>query len=287
MNWYYGIHDKQYGPVDFTALLQMAREGRLNPEDLVWNQTMGETWVAARNIPELNFGEMTPSPVAPAPVTEGTVDRIQEPVAVQPTPMGYIENKELMSRARNSLKGQWGVGIAACLLYLLFTQLPSSIILFFGAIATLIITGPLMVGLSRIFLNLSRSRVAEIGQLFEGFQCFGSALGAYFLSTLFIFLWSLLLIVPGIIAIYSYSMIYFILSDHPEISSSDAITLSKEMMRGYKWQYFCLGLRFLGWILLSLLLTLGIGMLWVMPYMQTSYAHFYQMVRSNYRPDVV
>lgn len=265
----------------------MASEGRLQPQDLVWNQSMGDQWIEAGKVPELVFpSKGSAAPALPVSADSGApVPAMPSPG--QPTPMGMVENREIMRRARATLKGKWGLGVGVILIYILLTQLPSNLIPLFGAILTLVVAGPLMLGMSRVFLKVSRSGDAEVGQLFEGFQYFGNSLGAYLLSTLFIFLWTLLLIIPGIIAGISYSMIYFILSDHPETSPSDAITLSKEMMRGYKWQYFCLGFRFLGWILLSIFLTLGIGMLWVMPYMQTSYAHFYQMVRSNYRPDAV
>jgi uncharacterized membrane protein len=97
---------------------------------------------------------------------------------------------------------------------------------------------------------------------------------------LFILLWTLLLIIPGIIAAISYSMTFYILADDNSIGAMDAIDKSKKMMDGYKWKYFCLGLRFLGWALLCIL-TLGIGFLWLMPYMQVSMAKFYDDVKAN------
>jgi uncharacterized membrane protein len=116
--------------------------------------------------------------------------------------------------------------------------------------------------------------------IFEGFQRFGTALGAYFFMTLFIFLWALLLVIPGIIAAYSYAMTYYILADDPSLSGRDAITLSKEMMRGMKWKFFCLNFRFIGWILLSVF-TLGVGLLWVLPYISCASAKFYDDVRGR------
>jgi uncharacterized membrane protein len=97
---------------------------------------------------------------------------------------------------------------------------------------------------------------------------------------LFILLWTLLLIIPGIIAAISYSMTFYILADDNSIGAMDAIDKSKKMMDGYKWKCFCLGLRFLGWALLCIL-TLGIGFLWLMPYMQVSMAKFYDDVKAN------
>jgi len=99
---------------------------------------------------------------------------------------------------------------------------------------------------------------------------------------LFVFLWSLLLIIPGIIASLAYSMTFFILADEPELGASDALAKSKRMMRGYKWKYFCLNLRFIGWAILCVI-SLGIGFLWLIPYMQISYAKFYEDVKTEYQ----
>src|SRR5690606_11316295 len=95
-----------------------------------------------------------------------------------------------------------------------------------------------------------------------------------FLIGIFTFLWSLLLVIPGIIKSLSYSQAYFIIKDHPEMSVLDAITESRHRMNGYKWKYFLLNLSFIGWGILSIL-TLGIGLLWLVPYITASYAAFY------------
>lgn len=283
MNWYYGINEQQYGPVDFNTLKSLAAAGQVGPRDLVWNQSMGEKWVEARTVLELIFPESA-SPLASAPpmVTNNTTPATVAPVVE--TPMGFIENAEITRMARASLSGNWGLGIGAMLLATVLMGMAQGLLLGIGGLLT---AGPFMIGFAFLFLNIARGRDREVGQIFEGFKNFGTALGAYILVGLFTFLWSLLLIIPGIIATFSYAMTYFILSDNPRLGPQEAISLSKEMMRGYKWQYFCLQFRFLGWILLSLFLTFGIGMLWVAPYMQTANAHFYEMVRRNYRPDAL
>lgn len=97
---------------------------------------------------------------------------------------------------------------------------------------------------------------------------------------LFIVLWSFLLIIPGIIAAYGYSLIFFILADEPSIGISEALKKSKAMMRGYKWKYFCLSFRFFGWVILSIL-SCGIGFLWLAPYMQVSFAKFYEDLKAG------
>ena len=91
-------------------------------------------------------------------------------------------------------------------------------------------------------------------------------------------LWSLLLIIPGIVAAYRYSMAFYILNDNPEMSAKAALDESKRMMAGYKGKLFCLQLSFIGWGFLCLF-TLGIGYLWLTPYIQTSMAYFYQNLK--------
>lgn len=100
------------------------------------------------------------------------------------------------------------------------------------------------------------------------------------LRSLFTFLWTLLLVVPGIIKAISYSQTLFIAIDNPEISANDAIDKSKEMMNGYKWKYFLLALSFIGWIILGIF-TLGIGFLWIIPYISIANAKFYEDLKNQ------
>jgi len=189
------------------------------------------------------------------------------------------ENVILMQMARESLRGKWGLAIGTCFVYLLIVS-ALQVIPVAGPIIALIITGPLMLGLTMFSLSLSRGLDARFDQLFQGFSNFGTALGTYLLMVLFIVLWMLLLIVPGIIAALSYSMAFFIVAEDSSITPMEAIDKSKKMMDGYKMKLFFMGLRFLGWALLCIL-TLGIGFLWLIPYMQVSVAKFYDDVKNN------
>ncbi len=187
------------------------------------------------------------------------------------------ENSALMKMARESLRGNWGVAIGTFLVYsLIIGILPAIPVL--GLIVLLVITAPLVLGLMIFTLSLSRKENASLGQLFQGFNNFGSALGASLLIGLFTFLWSLLLIIPGIIATLSYSMTFFILADNSSIGPMEAIKKSKEMMNGNKWKLFCLGFRFVGWSILSVF-TAGIGTLWLIPYTYVSMAKFYDDIK--------
>jgi uncharacterized membrane protein len=184
-----------------------------------------------------------------------------------------ISNKALMASARESLKGSWGLAVGATVVYLVILVLLQFIPIL-GYIVSQIIAGPMYAGLVVFFLAVSRKQNPQIPQLFEGFKKFWVALGAYLLSTIFVILWSLLLIVPGIIAGLSYAMTFYIIAEDDSIGPLEAIKKSKEIMQGNKWRLFCLGFRFIGWILLCIP-TLGIGYLWVFPYMMVSYAKFY------------
>jgi uncharacterized membrane protein len=189
-----------------------------------------------------------------------------------------LSNADIRYAARERLKGNWGMAV---LVGFLFTVITSAIGSIPGVnfIAPLILTGPMMYGLFIYFLYLVRGQQPELGVMFSGFQKFGPTLVLNLLQLLFVLLWSLLLIIPGIIASFRYSMAYFILHDHPGMTGKEAIRQSGEMMRGYKGKLFMLYLSFIGWGLLSLL-TFGIGFLWLLPYMYASLAAFYEQLKT-------
>ena len=100
---------------------------------------------------------------------------------------------------------------------------------------------------------------------------------ARFLQSIYIILWSLLFIIPGIVASYSYAMTEYILAEDPELTATEAISRSKQMMYGNRWRLFCLEFSFIGWSILCSF-TLGIGNLWLTPYKQAAIAAFYREV---------
>ena len=95
---------------------------------------------------------------------------------------------------------------------------------------------------------------------------------------IFILLWSILLIIPGIIAAISYSMTFLIIAEDESIDAIEALKKSKEIMYGHKWKYFCLMLRFIGWALVCIL-TLGIGFIWLLPYVHVTIVKFYEDIQ--------
>jgi uncharacterized membrane protein len=210
-----------------------------------------------------------------------------------------------MAEARMVLSGNWGMGVLGYVLYaalvMSFYLFVFSAALFVGVasglsgantelagqamkgVAQLVeffLTGAFTVGFCSYFLVIAQEGETRLECLFTGFKRFWTAFGAYFFSTLFILLWMLLFIIPGIVAAFRYSMVYFIVADdEEEVGALEAIQQSKEMMKGNKWKLFCLHWRFFWWALLASFFTFGIGYLWLVPYMQTSFAKFYEDVK--------
>lgn len=193
-------------------------------------------------------------------------------------------NSELRRSTREQLKGNWGTAILLCLIFSIICGSPGLIFSKFnpyaGQIFGIIIGGPLALGLNTCFLKLVRHEPFMFENLFDGFKNFTSSVIAQLLITIFVLLWSLLLLIPGIIAAYRYSMVFYILSDNPEIGAMEALKRSKEMMMGFKWKLFCLQLSFIGWALLGIL-TLGIGYLWLIPYIYGATANFYENLKAT------
>lgn len=203
-----------------------------------------------------------------------------------------MENVALMRMAKESLKDKWGLAIGTFLVYALIVgvlqfhnsfysnMFGPNVFSSIGGFLGLIIGGPMTLGAAYFALAISRNQEARFEQLFKGFNNFATALGAYLLMSIFVFLWTLLLIIPGIIAALSYAMTFYIIADEPSISIMDAINKSKKMMYGYKWKLFCLHLRFFGLAILCIL-TLGIGFLFLMPYMHITFVKFYDDINGK------
>lgn len=156
------------------------------------------------------------------------------------------------------------------------------------AIALYILGSVISLGYTRFNLDLMDGKEPELNALFSDFYRFGTAFLARFLTNLYILLWSLLLIVPGIMAAYSYAMTPYILADNPDMTAGEAIARSKELMAGNRWRLFCLQFSFIGWHILSAL-TLGIGSLWLTPYTHAAEAAFYRdlVPASGYDRDIL
>ncbi len=189
-----------------------------------------------------------------------------------------LSNKALRAKARDQLRGKWTGPVVVTLIFLVIFILVSNIPAV-GTGLTLILAGPLYLGFSRYFLNFKRGNSPKLEDLFSGFKNLGGSIALYFIMGIFIFLWSLLLIIPGIIAGIRYSMSFYVLCEDPDSGAMNALNRSKELMKGNKMQLFLLGLSFLGWALCCIF-TFGIGFLWLIPYMTLSMVTFYEEMRA-------
>ena len=147
-----------------------------------------------------------------------------------------------------------------------------------------IIGGTIQLGYSRYLLNQYNHAHLDIHELFSQFHRFKDGFLQNFLRGLYVALWTLLFIIPGIVKTYAYAMTPFIMAENPDISANDAITASKELMDGHKWELFVLSLTFLGWNLLAAL-TLNIGHIFVNPYVEAAFAAFYKNISTAKEPN--
>ncbi len=214
-------------------------------------------------------------------------------------------NQGYKNAALAALKGNWAPSVIATIVLMAFTYLiigpyvvmymlnlngmtPGPVGLVLGAYAVyflgmLFVYQPLNIGYTYAFNSLyMEGDNAVTGNTFRfGFRRWGRNVWGMFLVGFFTSLWSLLLIVPGIIKFYAYAMTPYILIDNPELSANQAINLSCKMMKGHKFDLFFLQLSFIGWGILSVF-TGGIGLLWLMPYMMSAQAAFYQDIKQNF-----
>jgi uncharacterized membrane protein len=207
-------------------------------------------------------------------------------------------NEDLRATARQQLQGVWGkMALAYFVYFLIYTpylissgidaydnldlgESSNSPITTILSLVIAITSGAFALGFVGFFLKRVRGQEIAIKNIFDGFNRFGSAFLLSLFTGLFVMLWTLLLIVPGIIKAFGYSMGFYILHDNPGMSTFEALKKSQIMMKGHKADLFFLELSFIGWILLGLL-TLGIGWLWVYPYMSLSIANFYENLKKE------
>jgi uncharacterized membrane protein len=188
---------------------------------------------------------------------------------------GMKGNRELRTLARSQLHGGWLAAVGLVLVYGIIIGASALVI-----VGPFILSGPLTLGFLGYFSRKARGEEAKLGNLFDGFKLFGKSFSLFLLNGIFLALWSCLFIIPGIVKSLSYSMAFFILRDNPNIKATEAITRSRKMMKGNKWKLFCLCLSFIGWAILCIF-SLGIGFLWLTPYITSSIANFYEGLKQN------
>ena len=221
-----------------------------------------------------------------------------------------MQYSSLRARARENLRGKWGISIGAMLVAGIFSatmvsggfslnlnidtqvleRMPTAVAAVLTAAAAsvasagsalnllqLILGGVVQLGYGKFLLAQHDGREYQVKDLFSQFDRFSVGFLQRFLRALYTFLWGLLFIIPGIVKGYAYAMTPYILTDHPEMTAKQAIQLSQELMDGYKTDLFVLGLTFIGWDILNLL-TLGIGSFWLSPYKEATRTAFYRQL---------
>ena len=165
---------------------------------------------------------------------------------------------------------------------LLISGLVIALLLLIGILFLMFVGNVISVGGNRFYIE-NRRKTAPAGLLFFGFNSgnYKNIVKTMFLAELSVFLWSFLLIVPGVVKAYEYMMVPFILAENPGMDTKDVLALSSRMMTGEKWKAFVLSLSFLGWYLLS---ALTCGILWIFyvsPYVNTTYTELYVYNKSK------
>ena len=196
----------------------------------------------------------------------------------------YLSGSELKARAKaqlgNALFGRiWLYAVITVAVQAAVSNVISLVFknVSYGGLLNSLITGPFSVSVAYMFLNQCRDgQLMNLDDLLKGFrEGFGENFLLGLLVSLFTALWSLLLVVPGVIKAYSWSMVYFIRCDHPDYDFRTCMRESAAMMNGHKMRLFLLDLSFIGWLIVGAL-CVGVGVLWVAAYMEAAHAQFYQ-----------
>ena len=217
-----------------------------------------------------------------------------------------MTSSELRRVARENLSGNWGISVGVALVAAILggtiagfgsnvnfninedtirnlppffwtVLLPVVYVAGLLGIVSFIIGGVVELGYAKFLLKQHDKKELQFSDLFSQFDRFGTGFAQQFLRILYTTLWTLLFIIPGIVKSLSYAMTPFILEDHPEMTASEAIKASMKLMDGHKMDLFILGLSFIGWSLLACL-TMGIGYLFLTPYINAAYAAFYRNI---------
>jgi uncharacterized membrane protein len=212
-------------------------------------------------------------------------------------------NSEIRQEALAFMKGNWGVAVGVSLVFMLLVYACSLVattiemlvgtpigddegvlIPIFSMLASILLIFPLSYSFIMLFLSFQRGADdLKVKGLFKAFNksYYSKSMGLYLLIAIFTALWTMLLIVPGIIKSLSYALAPYILADNPEISANEAINRSMEMMKGHKMDLFLMWLGYMGFASLSIL-ALGIPLLWLYPYYQVVIAKFYEEIKNEY-----
>ena len=200
-----------------------------------------------------------------------------------------LSRPELRNQARETLRGKWTQPVLAALILILFScfsqaggRTASPYLITIGTMVMVFVTANMQFGFDVAILRFNRNREDTVNEMFRaGFkEDYGRVLGIVLLTALYTLLWTLLLIIPGIIKAYAYIMAPYIAEDNPELGPNECIERSMALMDGHKMDLFLLDLSYIGWILLGII-SCGIGLLWVTPWMQMAHVKFYEQLKAE------
>ena len=181
---------------------------------------------------------------------------------------------ELKAQAKANLKNRFGVNLLGSVLATGLVALANKLPLVGG----MLIYGPLNVGETYIYHRTSEDETPEIRDLFRFFKVnVGEAFLLGVLKMVFLFFWTLLFIIPGIVKGYSYALAEYLMATGRETNALAAITESRRLMNGHKFELFLLGLSFFGWFCLCII-TLGIAAFYVGPYYKETKTVFFKRI---------
>ncbi len=190
-----------------------------------------------------------------------------------------MSNKELKALAKEQIKGNILMLFVIQLIFVVINTVVVAIPVV-GQIAIFFVSGILFISLYTIYLNLAKGQAPKVEDLQIGLKDWKEGTILFFFQGLFISLWTLLFIIPGIIKGIAYSQCFYILAENPGMSGRQALKESMKMMQGHKMEYFMLMLSFIGWNILSVL-TCGILYIWVAPYMFATATNFYNKIKGS------
>ena len=192
----------------------------------------------------------------------------------------------MKEHAKEQIKGKIFTLLAIYIIIMAANMVISFVLGSISGIITLLIAGPIALAEAFIYLGITKkSRMPKIEDLLIGFKGdnFLRMLIAYLRYEVFVFLWSLLFIVPGIIKGISYSQMFYFMAEDDKLEAGAAQRKSMEIMEGHKWEYFVLQLSFIPWHLLGII-TLGIAYVWIIPYIETTMAEYHVRLTGGNKP---
>lgn len=193
-----------------------------------------------------------------------------------------FSNLSLMRASRTMLSPFWGVGVLVAFVYVLIVGVPQNLLDPFGGLFTVLLAGPLTLGLAIFSRSIFRNESPHFNQLFDGFRgpFFIKSFLAYLCMTILVAVGIVLLIIPGIIVSLGLGLTFYVMADRPDLSFTDCLQESWRIMDGYKLKFLGLNLRFIPWYFLGLL-CLGVGILVVIPWHYVTMAGFYEKVKES------